>query len=270
MSTTVGQSLLTALFDTYVKRLAGDTSDLPDLPPLRFPALPAGPLGPAIPATLEVKHWQDLLAGIPRLPGRRLLDFGCGAAARRTSIGRLGFEWHGLDIPDSQEARARKDDEGVTLYDGYKVPLDDASFYIVLSTQTFEHVADPHLTFSEVSRVLEVGGFLVGSTSLLEPFHSDSTFTYTPAVLADLMLQNGLTLVEISAGMDGMTLMARRMARQFGATEQAKALNPFFTDASPLNQIIEAAGLQQGVDARRINALKLELVGQFHFLARKG
>jgi hypothetical protein len=88
-------------------------------------------------------------------------------------------------------------------------------------------------------------------------------------VFADLLTQYGLVPVEISAGMDGLTLMSRRLARQFGAADEATVLNPFFTEASPLNQLIEEAGIRQGIDPRRINTLKLELVGQFHFLARK-
>jgi SAM-dependent methyltransferase len=181
----------------------------------------------------------------------------------------MGFAWRGLDVPDSQEAKSRSNDTDVTLYDGGIVPFPDNSFYVVLSTQTFEHVADPHQTFSEVSRVLESGGFLVGSTSHLEPFHTDSTFTYTPAVFAKLLTHYSLTPVAISAGMDGLTLLTRRLARQLGAADEARELNPFFTEASPLNQLIEEDGQRQRVDPRRVNALKLELVGQFHFLAQK-
>jgi len=259
-----------ALLEAYLDGLTGTIDRAPQrLPAMRFPVLPGGPLGPAISSDLKVRHWQQLLAEIPRLPGRRLLDFGCGNARRRKSVLKLGFEWRGLDVPDSQEALSRTDDTDVTLYDGGAVPFDDASCYVVLSTQTFEHVADPHLTLSEVARVLDSGGFLVGSTSHLEPYHSDSTFTYTPAVFAKLLAQYSLVPVEISAGMDGLTLMVRRLVRQMGAVDQAKALNPFFTEASPINQLIEQAGQRQGVDPRRVNALKLELVGQFHFLARK-
>jgi SAM-dependent methyltransferase len=258
------------LIGAFLSRLVGQEVTTDGLPDLRFPQVPGGALGPAISSDLRVRHWQDLLKEIPRLPDRTLLDFGCGNARGRGRIKALGYTWKGLDVPDSQESGAREDDTDVTLYDGLRVPFEDGAFHVVLSTQTFEHVADPHLTVSEIARILESGGFLVGSTSHIEPFHSDSTFTYTPALFADMLVQNGLVPLEISAGMDGMTLMTRRLARQFGAAEQAKVLNPFFTEASPLNQIIEETGTRQGVDPRRINALKLELVGQFHFLARKG
>jgi len=261
--------VIPALLNAFLERAQGKADGAPGLPALRFPEVPGGPLGPAISPKLGVRHWQQLIEEIPRLPMRTVLDFGCGAGGGRTRIQRLGFDWHGLDIPNSQEALARKDDRGVTLYDGLKVPLEDASFYVVLSTQTFEHVADPHLTFAEIARVLEPGGYLVGSTSHLEPFHSDSTFTYTAAVFADLVDQYGMTPIEISAGMDGLTLMTRRLVRQLGAADQAAQLNPFFGETSPLNALIEQMGTAQGVPVKQINALKLQLVGQFHFLARK-
>ena len=262
-------SFFETLYGSFAQRLLGNAPTGEELPPLNFPQVPDAPLGPAIAPEMGVRHWQFLLESIPRLPDRRLLDFGCGAARSRGRIHALGFEWKGLDVPDSMESKSRPDDVDITLYEGLHVPLPDASFYIVLSTQTFEHVENPHVTFSEISRILEPGGYLVGSTSLLEPFHSDSTFTYTAAAFADLLAKNDLVPIDISPGMDGLTLISRRLARQFRAMDEAAALNPFFTEASPLNQIIEEAGARQAVDGRRINALKLELVGQFHFLARK-
>ena len=263
-------SFFDALYGSFVSRLTDQPHSPDDLPSLTFPLVPAPPLGPAVAPEMGVRHWQMLLESIPRLPDRRLLDFGCGAARSRTRIREIGYEWEGLDIPDSMESKSRPDDADITLYDGLDVPFEEAAFYIVLSTQTFEHVANPHHTFAEIARILEPGGYLVGSTSLLEPFHSDSTFTYTPAVFAELLSKSGLTPIDVSPGMDGLTLISRRLARQFRAMEDAQSVNPFFTDASPLNQIIEEAGARQGIDGRRVNALKLELVGQFHFLARKG
>jgi SAM-dependent methyltransferase len=166
------------------------------------------------------------------------------------------------------EALQRKDHESVTYYDGGRIPFSDASYDAVLAVQVFEHVADPALTLEEIARIVRPGGYLLGSISNIKAFHSNSTFTYTPALFATLLENNGLQLRSISAGIDGMALLMRRIVRQFGAVDEPGE-SPFFRTDSPLNQIVEAIGLCQGVDPRRINALKLEVVGHFRFLAQK-
>jgi hypothetical protein len=109
----------------------------------------------------------------------------------------------------------------------------------------------------------------VGSTSALEPFHSNSTFMYTPAVFAQMLDEHGLVPRVVSAGIDGLTLLTRRMVRQFGGADEAQAFGRFFAADSPLSRVIDACGAAQGVDRVRVNSLKLELCGQFHFLAEK-
>lgn len=243
-------------------------TDWDGLPPLRFPSVPDGPLGNAISADLATNHWRDMLSQLDLPVGATLLEFGCGASTTRELVEKYGLVWHGLDTPGSMEADQREDQDSVTYYEGNHIPFSDASHDAVLSVQVFEHVADPALTFQEIARIIRPGGYLFGSTSHLEAFHSDSTFTYTPAVFATLLERNGLQLKSISAGIDGMALLMRRIVRHFGAADEADQW-PFFREGSPLNQMIEAIGLREGVDPRRINAAKLEVVGQFHFLAQK-
>jgi SAM-dependent methyltransferase len=263
------RSLFEVLLGLLAERMAGGDPPSDALPRLRFPALPAPPLGPAIPRDLEARHWRTYLRAQRPRAGEELLDFGCGTASRRPLVEKTGYRWHGLDIPTSTESLARADDSDVTLYEGLEIPFDDGRFAAVLSTQTFEHVADPQLTFAELARVLEPGGLLIGSTSHLEAFHSDSTFTYTPALFASLLERNGVELVEIGPGIDGLTLLTRRLVRQFGDIGASDSMAPFFLGDSPLNRLIEQAGERQGAGPEEVNALKLELVGQFHFIAAK-
>jgi SAM-dependent methyltransferase len=238
------------------------------LPTLRFPAVPRWPLGDAISADLATHHWSEMLRQLGLPHGAQLLEFGCGASTARELVERHGLIWHGVDVPDSMEALQRTDHDMVTYYDGNRLPFPDASYDAVLSVQVFEHVADPKLTFQEIARIIRPGGYLLGSTSHLEAFHSNSTFTYSPAVFASLLENNGLQLKSISAGIDGLALLMRRIVRDFGAVNEPEKW-PFFRSDSPLNQMIEMCGERQRVDPRRVNALKLEVAGQFHFLAQK-
>lgn len=180
----------------------------PDLPALAFPEVPPSSYGDAIPSSLETRHWQDLLAGLPLPDGATLLEFGCGTSAARGIVEQHGLQWRGLDIPNSRESVGREDRDSVTYYDGSVIPFTDATFDAVLSVQVFEHVHDPSLTFGELSRVLRPGGYLVGSTSLMEAFHSDSTFTYTPAMFTRLAESAGLCVEVISPGIDGSSYLS--------------------------------------------------------------
>ena len=97
-----------------------------------------------------------------------ILDFGCGwggetlwAAARVHSV-------RGVDVDAKAIAQAKSAlaDSGLTncefewSADG-RLPFADRSFDAVLSTDTFEHVMDLDLAFTEIARVLRPGGSLL-------------------------------------------------------------------------------------------------------------
>jgi len=240
------------------------------LPTLRFPDPPSGPLGNAVSPLLGQRDWTEMLESLDVGHGGRMLDFGCGASDRRSLADPIGLHWFGLDVPFSMESTARADRSAVTFYGGSTVPFTDAAFDLVISIQVFEHVPEPHTTFAEVARILRPGGYLVGSTSFNEPFHSESTFGYSPKHFARMIDEAGLEPIEITPGIDMWSLGMRRLARQFRHETAANVTSPFFgTTASPLNQIIDECAVRQEIDPVRANALKLELSGQFNFLARK-
>jgi SAM-dependent methyltransferase len=257
----IQEMLSRRLLDREPKRL---------LPGLRFPDAPTGPLGSALSKEFGHREWTAMLKRV-RLPRHgRMLDFGCGTADRRALAKRRRLRWFGLDVPYSIEWAARSDRSNVTLYQGVQVPFADGVFDLIVSVQVFEHVPEPATTLAELSRILRSGGYLVGSTSFNEPFHSESTFGYTPKHFAHMLDEVGFDPIEITPGIDMWTITMRRLARQFRQEAAADFVAPFFTTAaSPLNQIIDEYAQIQEIEAVRANALKLELAGQFNFLARK-
>jgi SAM-dependent methyltransferase len=170
----------------------------------------------------------------------------------------------GVDIEESPEVseRVRGDAEFVT-FDGRTLPFDDASFELVYCKQVLEHVERPHELLGEVARVLEPGGWLAGSTSQLEAFHSRSIFNPTPYGLTRAAEDAGLEVLELRPVIDGFTLVAWR----------ALGLPPFFhrwwARESPPYRVIELAAWAARLDARARNQIKLVLAGQFAFLARR-
>lgn len=213
-------------------------------------------------------HSRQVLADhyATRLRPQSVLDLGCGAGDSVDLFRALDPEvrWVGADIEESPEVAQRKrTDARFVTFDGRKLPFDDASFELVYCKQVLEHVERPHELLREVARVLEPGGWLAGSTSQLEAFHSRSIFNWTAHGFTLTAEECGLEVVELRPVIDGFTLVGWR----------ALGLPPFFhrwwARESPPYRVIELAARAARLDARTRNQIKLVLAGQFAFLARR-
>src|SRR5262245_43851970 len=85
--------------------------------------------------------WRDLCAELPKLEGR-VLDVGCGLQPYRKLLGDRVTEYIGVDRRGKLTA---PDIEG----DALSLPLPDASFDALMSTQVLEHVTDPRAAVRE-------------------------------------------------------------------------------------------------------------------------
>ncbi len=199
-------------------------------------------------------------------PAGTVLDLGCGTGRSVELFRSLmpSARWVGVDIEDSPEVRARtrKDAEFHTC-DGVHLPFEDASFDLVYCAQALEHARRPEPLLAEVARVLAPDGRLAGSTSQLEPFHSRSTWNYTPYGLSALLEDAGLEVLELRPSIDALTLIVRR------GLGGPRPFNRWWDNESPLNRAIELFGRARGLDAAGRNAAKLVFCGQFSFLARR-
>ena len=198
--------------------------------------------------------------------GARVMDLGAGEGGSVDQFRALapGSEWVGVDIEDSVESRSRtRVDAEFVLYDGVHLPFHDASFDLVYCKQVLEHVAHPEPLLAEVARVLRPGGAFAGSTSQLEAFHSNSRFNYTPFGLAEAMRAAGLDVEELRPGIDGFTLLVRRVLGT------PRWMYRAWTTESPLNRAIDVAGRVRRADHVAVNTAKLVFCGQFSFLARR-
>ncbi len=113
-----------------------------------------------LPARLEVLS-RDL--AVP--PGGRVLDYGCADVPYRGFFGP-DAEFVAADLPGNPHAT-------LTLNADATVPVPDASFDAVMSTQVLEHVADPAAYLRECFRVLRPGGRLLLSTHGIFIYHPD-------------------------------------------------------------------------------------------------
>jgi SAM-dependent methyltransferase len=198
-----------------------------------------------------------------------ILDLGCGTGGSFADFSALGknFRWIGLDIADSPEVRQRTADNlNLCTYDGVHIPIADHHIDLIYSHQVLEHVRWPAELLDEVHRVLKPGGYFVGSTSHLEPFHSCSFWNFTPHGFAVLLRNAGFRQISFRPGIDGITLIARRL---LSCLRLGAGLNIFFEVESPLNVILEWAWRMRRIEARRRNAVKLLFCGHFCFVAQK-
>lgn len=223
-------------------------------------------LGSAVPSDHASQTLADDYIGreIGRAAGRpwRVLDLGCGSGSSRDVAVHCG-----LDVPDSREADARtRTDASFETFDGVSIPFDRTQFDLVYCKQVLEQVRHPGHLLAEVHRVLAPGGYLAGSTSQLEPFHSMSMWNYTPVGFSTLMQEAGLRLVEVRPGIDALTLIARRLVRLGWQFDRLWA--HWWGTQSPLNRMIGGTAASCGW-MRSVNARKLVFSGQFSFLAQR-
>ncbi|GMU93854.1 MAG: hypothetical protein AMXMBFR4_29120 [Candidatus Hydrogenedentota bacterium] len=195
-----------------------------------------------------------------------VIDLGCGEGNSVDFFRALAphAKWVGVDIADSSEVALRKRaDAEFRTYDGIHIPAEDSSVDLVFCRQVFEHVRHPEPLLRQVHRVLRPGGHLVLSASFLEPFHSRSIFGYTPYGFHLLLETAGLDLVELRPGVDGLTLMIRRL---LGCP---RFMDRWITGESPVNRIISAYARLRGWPHRHTNRKKLLICGHFCLSARK-
>lgn len=133
-------------------------------------------------------------------PGARVLDLGCGPKDQAVPVQFLGFQYLGVDV----EGEAAD-----LLVDAHAMPLVDGSFDAVLSYAVLEHLRDPFVALSEISRVLKPGGIYLGTVSLGEPFHS-SYFHHTAwGVLALVQQSPQLEVERLWASIDTLSSLSR-------------------------------------------------------------
>jgi SAM-dependent methyltransferase len=115
--------------------------------------------------------------------GGRILDVGCGVKPYEPLF-RPYASYVGVDV-DNPAA----DVEGAAE----ELPVEDASFDLVLCTQTLEHCLDPAAAVRELRRVVAPGGRVLASTHGVQVYHPapEDLWRWTHAGLERLFRDNG-------------------------------------------------------------------------------
>ena len=201
-----------------------------------------------LPAALEE------LAGELRLePTGRVLDFGCAEQPYRHFF-QPSVEYVGADLPGNPAADVEIEPDGT-------VPIPDASFDAVLSTQVLEHVADPAVYLAECRRVLRPGGRLLLSTHGIMVYHPDPVdyWRWTSAGLRRQVEAAGFE-IERFEGVMGLGATGLQLAQDALYWRLPRLLRPLV--ALCAQGMIAIADRAEGRASRRQNALVFALVAR--------
>jgi len=127
--------------------------------------------------------------------GYRVLDVGCGAKPYYPIFAERAAAYVGVDVVEHPAAELLGPVEAL--------PVEDASFDIVLCTQVLEHCDDPAQAVRELLRVTAPGGRVLASTHGVQVYHPSPQdyWRWTHAGLERLFASNGSwQSVDVSPG----------------------------------------------------------------------
>lgn len=145
-------------------------------------------------------YWGEHAAryrfALERVEGKRVLDIACGTGYGIGLLQQTARSVCGVDVDKEAAAQARREcgeNSAVILGDGLRLPFEDASFDVVTSFETIEHINDRPGFLRELGRILTAEGSLLISTPNAHytrpvngkpsnPFH---IYEYTPEEFAE-------------------------------------------------------------------------------------
>lgn len=115
------------------------------------------------------EHWHRYHLVRTAAQHRRVLDVACGEGYGTALLAGQGNQVWGVDLSPAAVAHARQtysgqEGLGYAVADCRKLPFADASFDLVVSFETLEHIAGQRAFLAEVRRVLDPRGALIISS----------------------------------------------------------------------------------------------------------
>jgi SAM-dependent methyltransferase len=183
--------------------------------------------------------------------GSRVLDAGAGDAPYRELFSHC--EYVTADWPESVHAGGKAADILASLDD---LPVAEAVFDAVISTQVLEHVRAPSVVLNELHRVLRVEGTLWLTAPLVWPLHEEpyDFFRYTEYGLRHLLEEAGFEEVDIRARNGCLATLAQLSAmcgHMIGASDDDRAVERRRL-VQDLARLAEQLGRLDDLDSARV------------------
>ncbi|MBK8926563.1 MAG: methyltransferase domain-containing protein [Crocinitomicaceae bacterium] len=130
----------------------------------------------------------------------KVLDLGCGNKPYEKIISSnlKVTEYVGMDLENST---IYNDIKNVEIWNGYEIPLIDNTIQTVLITELLEHCYDTKSILSEIFRVIEPNGNLIGTVPFIWLLHEtpNDYYRFTPHALKKILEDAGFHSVEITS-----------------------------------------------------------------------
>jgi SAM-dependent methyltransferase len=165
--------------------------------------------------------------------GLRVLDVGCGDRPYEKLLTGAA-EIVGFDVPGNPLADLHGSIDAI--------PVEDASFDVVLCLQVLEHVPDPAAAVRELRRVVKPGGRVLLSTHGVYPFHPnpDDLWRWTHDGLERLFRANGeWSSVTVRPGAGTAATVAMLVAHVIDLLAKRVRLRPL---GAPFVALLNAGG----------------------------
>jgi SAM-dependent methyltransferase len=152
----------------------------------------------------------------------KLIDYGCGNTPYKIFFEKHVTEYIGADLGENTNAKIQLEPQG-------KIPLNNASVDLVLSTQVLEHVDDPKLYLTEAARVLKQDGLLILTTHGYWMYHPDPKdfWRWTSAGLKKIVEESGFEVIDFT-GVLGRSAMGLQLFQDGIIFKLPKFMWPIF------------------------------------------